>query len=340
MAHSPPIPPSFQTLKSRILSSLSTPASTYTDASPKGSLDTAIVPLIERLNALEGIVTTSSCAGRVSVFLVGRRGSSGGRVDTSRGGGDVGECENHEDNGRRMKMKKGVPGGKGLGGRWLFVSHDPLELPKDQNGRDDEAPLTKMFGLTRDLTENENMNGEILHIATASLTHAAPVLGAAISAGFRESGVQSLKNLTDPNAVPMVAVRSAGVAFESIIGCVHDGSALPANYSGGELDRHQQDEEVIEALVDEEYLMTLVGIANERFEVNTERIRRFQDILFRDVDKKRLDDWEDKETRQERKKVEGLRRREELKVNRNSPGSFDGDAEDGGIEQGSFEGIT
>ncbi len=161
MVPPPPIPPSFQTLKSRILSSLSTPTSTYTDASPKGSLDTAIVPLIERLNALDGIVTTSSCAGRVSVFLEGRRGSSGGRGNTSREGGDVGECEDHEDNGRRMKMKKSVPGGKGLGGRWLFVSHDPLELPKDENGRDDEAPLTKMFGLTRDVTENENMNGEV-----------------------------------------------------------------------------------------------------------------------------------------------------------------------------------
>ncbi|KAL8910605.1 MAG: hypothetical protein Q9171_004099, partial [Xanthocarpia ochracea] len=238
------------------------------------------------------------------------------------------------------KMKKSVPGGKGLGGRWLFVSHDRLELPKDENGRDDEAPLTKMFGLTRDVTENENMNGEILHIATASLTHAAPVLGAAISAGFRESGVQSLKNLTDPNAVPMVAVRSAGVAFESIIGSIHDGSALPSNYLGGEVDRQEQDEEVIEALVDEEYLMTLVGIANERFEVNTERIQRFQDSLFRDIEKKRSDDWEDKEKRQERKKVEGLRRREEFKANRDSPGSFNGDAEEGDIEQGCFEGIT
>ena len=161
MAPPPLIPPSFQTLKSRILSSLSTSTSTYTDASPKGSLDTAIVPLIERLNELEGIVTTSSCAGRVSVFLEGRRGSSGGKGDTSRAGGDVGECEDHEDNERRKEMKKSVPGGKGLGGRWLFVSHDPLELPKDENGRDDEAPLTKMFGLTRDVTENENLNGEV-----------------------------------------------------------------------------------------------------------------------------------------------------------------------------------
>ncbi|KAL9007598.1 MAG: hypothetical protein Q9180_009617 [Flavoplaca navasiana] len=125
----------------------------------------------------------------------------------------------------------------------------------------------------------------ILHIATASLSHAAPILSAAISAGFRESGVQSLKNLTDPNAIPLVAVRSAGLAFESVIGIVRGDSVQPL-YDCASNEDGRQEEEVIEALVGEEYLEMLVDVANERFEANSERIRRFEAALFGGMEKK------------------------------------------------------
>ncbi|KAL9576246.1 MAG: hypothetical protein Q9212_007259, partial [Teloschistes hypoglaucus] len=170
----------------------------------------------------------------------------------------------------------------------------------------------------------------ILHIATASLHHAAPVLKAAISAGFRESGVQSLKNLTDPNALPMVAIRSAGLAFESLIGRVVSpsppsrpsqdlGSAEYDDDVDGDVGDERADrgsEEMIEALVSEKYLEMLVGIANARFEANTERMRRFEELLFGagDGDGGTVKDgWEDGEMRRERKRAEGLRRREEVK---------------------------
>ena len=52
----------------------------------------------------------------------------------------------------------------------------------------------------------------------ATLKHAQPVLAAASAAGFRESGLQSLKNLDDADAFPIVAVRTSGLALESIIG--------------------------------------------------------------------------------------------------------------------------
>lgn len=115
----PPIPPSYIAKKNAILAYLSTPESTYKDLSPKGSVDEAIKPLIDRINALEGIVTTSSCAGRVSVFLEGHKknASMSERLKYAVGGGG----------GRQQgRQQAAVPGGKGMGGKWLFVSHEPV----------------------------------------------------------------------------------------------------------------------------------------------------------------------------------------------------------------------
>jgi tRNA(Phe) wybutosine-synthesizing methylase Tyw3 len=99
----PSPPASFTEKKKKILQQLSIPDSEYTDASPKGSVDEGIKDLIAELNTADGIVTTSSCAGRVSVFVEGRK-----------------TAELSEDG-----QVAGV-GGKGAGGKWLFVSHDPV----------------------------------------------------------------------------------------------------------------------------------------------------------------------------------------------------------------------
>lgn len=141
--------------------------------------------------------------------------------------------------------------------------------------------------------------------------------------------MQSLKNLTDANALPMVAIRSAGLAFESLIGrVVRPSSPPPApqdfgsdedddGEGGGGPGGDRGSEEVIEALVSEEYLEMLVGIANARFEANTERMRRFEELLFGagGGGEGMVEDggWEDGEVRRERKRAEGLRRREEVK---------------------------
>jgi len=115
------IPPSFTQKKSTILSALATPSDTYTDLSPKGSVDAGIKSLIDHINTLDGIVTTSSCAGRISVFLEGAKMNCGGARQAA------------------------VPGGKGMGGRWLFVSHDAVEMPRKTDL--DDRPVTKLFGL-------------------------------------------------------------------------------------------------------------------------------------------------------------------------------------------------
>ena len=138
---------------------------------------------------------------------------------------------------------------------------------------------------------------------TASLRHAQPILAAAINAGFRESGIQSLKNLEDPNAFPMVAIRTAGLGFESLIGVIP--SRTLGENEGEEVEEH------VTKIVSEAYLDLLVSVANERFKINAERMRRFEQDLF-----KREEGigavWEDSKSRQERKRAEGLEQRRTL----------------------------
>ena len=145
------VPLSFAVKKNDILASLSIPESTYTDLSPKGSVDEAIKPLLERINALEGVVTTSSCAGRVSIFLEGKK--QGKRHE------DIGQNKNNEGLGNEFTQAT-VPGGKGMGGRWLFVSHEPVDLSKKGEGKE---AITELLGLGSSGAQNEALavTGEV-----------------------------------------------------------------------------------------------------------------------------------------------------------------------------------
>ena len=134
MYQKPKVPPSFTTKKNAILASLAFPESVYTDLSPKGSVDEAIKPLIDRINALAGVVTTSSCAGRVSVFLEGRK--HGTRREER---GDDKEDEVSE----KEPEQAAVPGAKGMGGKWLFVSHEPIDL----SVKESRENLPRLLGL-------------------------------------------------------------------------------------------------------------------------------------------------------------------------------------------------
>ena len=139
---------------------------------------------------------------------------------------------------------------------------------------------------------------------TASLHHAQPILAAAINAGFRESGIQSLKNLEDSNAFPMVAIRTAGLAFESLVGVV-------PSRTEDENDGEDVEEHVIK-LVSGAYLELLISIANDRFKINEERMRRFEQDLFEREDGPGQA-WEDSKSRQERKRAEGLKHQQRLR---------------------------
>jgi tRNA wybutosine-synthesizing protein 3 len=105
----PPIPTTFARKKAKILQDLSVPDGEYSDRSPKGSVDEGIRELIDEINAHKGFVTTSSCAGRISVFQEG----NGRAIDS-------------ENEGREVETSL-VVGGKG-GGKFLFVSHEPVSI--------------------------------------------------------------------------------------------------------------------------------------------------------------------------------------------------------------------
>ena len=125
------VAPLFAARKYRILTSLAAPESEYSDASPKGSVDTGIRELIDLVNGLEGAVTTSSCAGRISIFLEGRKSRFASTSSEAKSESST-KVEDLDDS------QRPVPRGKGLGGRWLLVSHSPV--------LNDELSLNGLFG--------------------------------------------------------------------------------------------------------------------------------------------------------------------------------------------------
>ncbi|KAK4569582.1 hypothetical protein LTR86_003345 [Recurvomyces mirabilis] len=238
-------PQRFAERKSKILAGLNAPEDKYTDLSPKGSVDAGIRDLISEINDSLDYVTTSSCAGRIAVYLEGRKGAKGG-------------------------------------GKWLYTSHDPMEVP--------EVPgeLLQMFGMSEGAvqcatpsdTEKARLvhfkfEPMILHILTSSLEPAQRIMSAAMSAGFRESGINSILPNTSPQqstpATPMVGVRSSGLAFDCIVG-FSDTAIGDGDDSAGDT--------IVKPMVTEDYLRTLITVANQRFRTNVERTGRFRKALL------------------------------------------------------------
>lgn len=130
----------FESRKRKILADLSIPDEEYTDLSPKGSVDEGIQGLIQDINALPGLVTTSSCAGRISVFLEGRKKQA--------------------QKPPQQQQKQFAPsGGKGAG-RWLYVSHNPLEDTRSLSGEANAKSLHEMFGLVSGDGKPPKLKGE------------------------------------------------------------------------------------------------------------------------------------------------------------------------------------
>ncbi|OQV07716.1 hypothetical protein CLAIMM_12111 [Cladophialophora immunda] len=428
-AAQPSVPASFAAKKSQILAHLDQPAGEYTDNSPKGTVDAQIRDLIDEINQYEGLVTTSSCAGRVAVFVEGPR--AGGRGDGARkrggaaqdgqggqDGEDAAEPWDLQDRDGEREREGGTdglsvgatgkgrgektttstststsPGGKG-GGRWLYVSHDPIPMPasastasagvkntseatKSAQAPEQEyfstlfrlgdpsssslspSPLTLSFHPPPSRTSSPltfsapqppqlihlSFSPLILHIHCATLRHARPLLAAAVNAGFRESGVQSLRALDDAEHGVMVAVRTAGLAFETLVGVARTppppppdpSPSSPSDGGGGggggeqrrvlidtgESHRQGQGEGATHRVVSEEYLALCAGVVNERFAWNDERRERFRRELKRAMERDGLGfgtagkeeepetrslAWEDKDERRRRKREEGLER--------------------------------
>jgi tRNA wybutosine-synthesizing protein 3 len=135
----------FEIRKQNILAQLDAPTDEYHDLSPKGSVDEPIRDLIGEINTLQGLVTTSSCSGRISVFLEGRKSSSE----------DVLSMEDSD--------ARAGPGGKGGGGAWLFISHDPVETLL----ADESSALSAKFGFQDTALPEERVpavNSRYIHL--------------------------------------------------------------------------------------------------------------------------------------------------------------------------------
>lgn len=131
----------FEAKKQNILQDLNRPDDQYTDLSPIGAVDPQIRSLVDEINAIHGFVTTSSCAGRVAVFLEGEKKAKSPADDA------LGEA------GQGISASTGQ--GKG-GGRWLYVSHDPVSL----EAMDDDGSVLEMLGLPKDDEEYYSASGD------------------------------------------------------------------------------------------------------------------------------------------------------------------------------------
>ncbi|KAM3415241.1 hypothetical protein BST61_g8772 [Cercospora zeina] len=275
----------FQEKKRKILQALSRPEDEYTDSSPIGAVDSNIRHLVDQINETDGYVTTSSCAGRISVFLEGA-------------------AKLKDDSGNDEGRSPSSAQGKG-GGSWLFVSHDPVDVRTVQ----EEGALFELFSLPTSFPSADEhvrfvhfkFEPMILHILTSTLAHAQHCHSAAMSAGFRESGIVGV---TGSEPTPHVAVRTQGLALESIIAYQDSSTGM------------------IRPMVPEQYLHMLLNLANQRFVANAERKHRFaQNLLQCKNEDHRQGDagvWEPADVRRERKRAEGLKRKEELKKQQQS----------------------
>lgn len=151
----------FHNKKRKILQSLDRPSESYHDASPKGSVDEPIRELIELINSIDAFVTTSSCSGRVAVFV---ESNSATRPLS----------ESHQSPAQPVKIpsepvfrpatdsenkqypaSSDDPGqqtsGKGAGGRWLFVSHGRFSPSQISSN-----PVATVLGFSKHDSLSEN----------------------------------------------------------------------------------------------------------------------------------------------------------------------------------------
>lgn len=153
----------FAQKKKSILEEIATTLGDVPDLSPKGSIDELCIPIMNLINAHNDMVTTSSCSGRVSVFV------EGVKVKSS----------------EHTKI-----GGKGDGGHWLFVSHDKNAI---QDWFKDKFQYSRVPSdqLKSQKTRYILFKFEplILHVKCRDYTTASALYTTAMSCGFRESGI-------------------------------------------------------------------------------------------------------------------------------------------------------
>ncbi|AET41122.1 tRNA methyltransferase TYW3 Ecym_7281 [Eremothecium cymbalariae DBVPG len=157
----------FDQRKALVLQDIESPAP---DLSPKGDIDELCLPIIHLINSHDDMVTTSSCSGRVSVFIEGNK----------------------------VIKDKGIKlGGKGEGGRWLFVTHEKTEVLNWLESFEDEMDWETS---SIDISKGSSLANRfvlykfepfILHVKCRDFDTASKLFKTAMSCGFRESGIGS-----------------------------------------------------------------------------------------------------------------------------------------------------
>ncbi|KAI8918268.1 methyltransferase TYW3-domain-containing protein [Powellomyces hirtus] len=247
------------------------------DKSPKGSIDEPIVPLLRTINQCTHYVTTSSCSGRVAIY-----------VDAP--------------------LQHLVPAKVRKGGTWLFVTHSmfddtttvKLDTITTLFSGTDGTLRTVEFNSAPPQTESQpivyfKFEPFILHVQCRDDHAAQQLLRVALRAGYVNSGIQGLH----------VQVRGT-MKVDVPLGWVedhHDGM------SQGGVGRRQ----TVHLGVSREYVAFLCRMANEKFVRNGDMYERFRREVVAEWEGKADELCETKEERRERKKHEGLHVQAELR---------------------------
>ncbi|CAI9292557.1 unnamed protein product [Lactuca saligna] len=171
----------FEKRKKATLATMSSPEP---DKSPKGDIDTPIIPLLKTLNSHPSYFTTSSCSGRISIL------STPTTTTTT--------------------VKK-----KAKGGNWVFITHEPADPNSVQNLIFPPNPTTD--SLQSDNPENLVFRFEPLIIAVEckDVLSAQKLVSLAISCGFRESGI------TNVNSKRVIVAIRCSIRLEVPLGDTH-----------------------------------------------------------------------------------------------------------------------
>lgn len=265
--------PSFPSLRERNLKTLygDTKISEYinNDKSPKGSVDEKIRPLVNLINLHPEFVTLSSCSGRVAMFDPAGSCCDDHQLEGSVARGEsmtIDESDNTSTTQQQQQTKevKGTDiSGKGRG-KWIFVTHDILpDLGEQIIASLKQAGAQRSLQTTTMMDDNSPITFKheppLLHIAASSLAAGKKLLHLVKSTcAMRESGLV----VTDQRVT--VEVRTTGTLL-----------CLPLLVQSDSLQPN------------EDYLMMLADMANQRMEQNAVLLEKLfctiQSELFEEI---------------------------------------------------------
>jgi len=260
----PAVLPSFRDVRAKTLRALygiqsgggHHPLHLFVDKSPKGSVDEAIRPLVDLINAHPSYATLSSCSGRIALFDPSGSGAAADNASADDAkddnpGGDTEAVTDNEEEQVVSERDNVTTSGKGSG-RWALSSHAQIaarqliDILNDEGETDETKGGATASDVPPLMFKHEPL---LLHVAASTLPRAAKLLSLALSLGFRESGiVATAKRVT-------VAIRGVGLSLT--VPLARRGALRPSDA----------------------YVVALVEEANQRFVTNETKLRRLFEMV-------------------------------------------------------------